>query len=160
VNRAVRWFVEYGLEHRDLSGIAAISVDETAVWKGHKYLTVVYQIHQGNRRLFWAGRDRTKATIRKFFEWTFAFSRPLRLEVLVDGAATYAALARASMRTATFLGMSDRGALAEKMVHHSMRRSEARASGKEGVFFDWYQGREGQETLVPCVVRYQCQTAE
>jgi transposase len=68
VNRAVRWVVEYGLEHRDLSGIAAIGVDEIAVWKGHKYLTVVYQIDQGNRRLFWVGRDRTKATIRKFFE--------------------------------------------------------------------------------------------
>jgi hypothetical protein len=64
------------------------------------------------------------------------------------------------MRTATVFGMTDRGALVEKMVRHSIRRSEARASGKEGVFFDWYQGREGQEIFVPCVVRYQCQTAE
>jgi hypothetical protein len=92
--------------------------------------------------------------------WTFAFSRPLRLVVPVDGAAAYAALASASMRTATVFGMSEGGALIEKKLHHSMRRSEARASGKEGVFFDWYQGREGQETFVPWVVRYQCQTAE
>jgi transposase len=68
VNRAIRWVVEYGLEHRDLSGITAIGVDEIAVWKGHKYLTVVYQIDQGSRRLLWVGRDRTKATIRGFFK--------------------------------------------------------------------------------------------
>lgn len=68
VNRAIRWVVDYGLTHRDLSGITAIGVDEIAVWKGHKYLTVVYQIDQGSRRLLWVGRERTKATIRGFFK--------------------------------------------------------------------------------------------
>ena len=67
VNRAIRWVVEYGLAHRDLGGVTAIGVDEIAVWKGHKYLTVVYQIDQGRRRLLWVGKDRTKATIRAFF---------------------------------------------------------------------------------------------
>ena len=46
VNRATRWVVEYGLVHRDLDRVTAIGVDEIAVWKGHKYLTVVYQIDQ------------------------------------------------------------------------------------------------------------------
>ncbi len=68
VNRAIRWVVDYGLTHRDLSGITAIGVDEIAVWKGHKYLTVVYQIDQGSRRLLWVGRERTKATMRGFFK--------------------------------------------------------------------------------------------
>ena len=36
VNRAIRWVVEYGLLHRDLGRVAAIGVDEIAVWKGHK----------------------------------------------------------------------------------------------------------------------------
>jgi transposase len=67
VNRAIRWVVEYGLKHRDLSGITAIGVDGIAVWKGHMYLTGVYQIDQGARRPLWVGRDRTKATIRGFF---------------------------------------------------------------------------------------------
>ena len=67
VNRAIRWVVGYGLAHRDLGGVTAIGVDEIAVWKGHKYLTVVYQIDQGRRRLLWVGKDRTKATIRAFF---------------------------------------------------------------------------------------------
>jgi len=68
VNRAIRWVVAYGLAHRDLGRITAIGVDEIAVWKGPKYLTVVYQIDQGSRRLLWVGKDRTKATIRAFFQ--------------------------------------------------------------------------------------------
>jgi transposase len=68
VNRAVRWVVDYGLAHRDLDHVTAIGVDEIAVWKGQKYLTVVYQLDQGSRRLLWVGKERTKATIRSFFK--------------------------------------------------------------------------------------------
>jgi transposase len=59
--------VDYGLAQRSLGGVEAIGIDEIAVWKGHKYLTVVYQIDKGARRLLWVGRDRTKATLRRFF---------------------------------------------------------------------------------------------
>jgi len=58
VHRAVRWVVDWGLAHRDLDGVKAIGVDEIAVWKGHKYLTVVYQIDQGLRPPA-VGRSRT-----------------------------------------------------------------------------------------------------
>lgn len=68
VYRAIDWVVGYGLTHRNLDGITAIGFDEIAVWKGHKYLTVVYQIDAGVRRLLWVGRDRTQATARGFFE--------------------------------------------------------------------------------------------
>jgi transposase len=68
VYRAVAWVVDYGLAHRPLDQVTAIGVDEIAVWAGHKYLTVVYQIDAGCRRLLWVGRDRTKATLRRFFE--------------------------------------------------------------------------------------------
>jgi hypothetical protein len=47
VFRAIQWVVEYGLENRNLDGIEAIGADEIAVWKGPKYLTVVYQIDKG-----------------------------------------------------------------------------------------------------------------
>ena len=67
VSRAVRWVVDYGLAHRDLGGVQAIGVDEIAVWKGHKYLTVVYQLDQGMRRLLWVGKERTEETFRGFF---------------------------------------------------------------------------------------------
>ena len=51
VFRSVQAVVRYGLAHRDLSGIEAIGVDEVAYRKGHKYLTLVYQIDEDSRRL-------------------------------------------------------------------------------------------------------------
>lgn len=68
VYRAIEWVVQWGLAHRELDGVVSIGVDEVAVWKGHKYATVVYQIDAGMRRLLWVGRDRTEASLRGFFE--------------------------------------------------------------------------------------------
>jgi len=68
VCRSIRWVVDYGLEHRDLDGVKSLGVDEVTIWKGHKYLTVVYQIDEGVRRLLWVGRERTEQTLRGFFE--------------------------------------------------------------------------------------------
>jgi len=69
VFRAVEYIVEWGLEHRDLSGVTAIGVDEIAWRKGHKYLTMVYQIDAGNVRLLWIGKDRTVKTLLYFFHF-------------------------------------------------------------------------------------------
>jgi len=69
VYRSVAWVVAYGLSHRDLSGITAIGVDEVQFQKGHKYLTVVYQIDKDCRRLLWLGRDRTQKTLLRFFKF-------------------------------------------------------------------------------------------
>lgn len=67
VYASVQYVVAYGLLHRKLSGISAIGVDEIAVWAGHKYMTVVYQIDRGMRRLLWVGKDRTEETLSAFF---------------------------------------------------------------------------------------------
>jgi transposase len=67
VYRSVAWVVEYGLEHRSLDGITAIGVDEVQFQKGHRYLTVVYQINAECRRLLWVGQDRTAKTLLRFF---------------------------------------------------------------------------------------------
>ena len=67
VYRSIRWVVDYGLTHRSLDAVASIGVDEVCIWKGHKYLTVVYQIDQGMRRLLWVGRERTEASLHGFF---------------------------------------------------------------------------------------------
>jgi transposase len=56
-----------GLEHRQLGRIGAIGVDEIAYAKGHKYLTLVYQIEQGCVRLLWIGRERTVESFEQFF---------------------------------------------------------------------------------------------
>lgn len=69
VYRAVAWVVAYGLLHRDLSGITAIGVDEVQWQRGHHYLTVVYQLDAGRRRLLWIGRERTVRTLLRFFRW-------------------------------------------------------------------------------------------
>jgi transposase len=69
VFQAVEYIVEWGLEHRNLSGITAIGVDEIAWRKGHNYLTMVYQIDAGNTRLLWIGKDRTVKTLLRFFRF-------------------------------------------------------------------------------------------
>jgi len=68
VAQAVRWIVAYGMQHRCLDGISAIGVDEIQYQKGHHYLTLVYQINAGSRRLLWIGKERTQATFHGFFD--------------------------------------------------------------------------------------------
>ena len=67
VFRSVKHAVSWGLAHRGLSGIKAIGVDEVQWQKGHKYLTLVYQIDAGCKRLLWIGQDRTAKTFLRFF---------------------------------------------------------------------------------------------
>jgi hypothetical protein len=55
VHDSVSYLVAYGLEHRVLGVIRAIGVDEVQYAKGHKYLTLVYQIEAGCIRLLWIG---------------------------------------------------------------------------------------------------------
>lgn len=68
VFRCVEFAVQWGLRHRVLDGIQSIGVDELSWKKGQKYLTMVYQIDHGCRRLLWIGRDRTAATFNGFFD--------------------------------------------------------------------------------------------
>ena len=68
VYRSVAWVVEYGLQHRSLDGVTAIGVDEVQFQKGHRYLTVVYQINAECRRLLWVGQDRSTKTLLRFFK--------------------------------------------------------------------------------------------
>jgi len=67
VFRSVEWLVAWGLAHRDLAGITAIGVDEILWQRGHKYLTVVYQIDSHCTRLLWVGQDRTLKSLLRFF---------------------------------------------------------------------------------------------
>jgi transposase len=78
VYRAVQLAVAWGLVHRDLGGIEAIGVDEVLWHRGHKYLTVVYQIDGHCRRLLWVGKERTTQTLESFFRG-FGLCRTHRL---------------------------------------------------------------------------------
>ena len=64
---AVEHVVTFGLKHRVFGQIDAIGVDEIQYAKGHKYLTLVYQIDLGVTRLLWVGRERTIESFREFF---------------------------------------------------------------------------------------------
>ena len=67
VCHAVQFVVDWGLAHRTLGPISAIGVDEIQYAKGHKYLTLVYQIDSGFTRLLWVGQERTVETFQAFF---------------------------------------------------------------------------------------------
>jgi len=64
---AVEYVVTFGLEHRVLGEIDSIGVDEIQYAKGHRYLTLVYQIDLGLTRLLWVGRERTIESFQEFF---------------------------------------------------------------------------------------------
>jgi transposase len=64
VRRAVEHAVEWGLAHRDLGGVTAVGIDEVARQRGHTYMTLVYDIGEGARRLLAVAEHRTEASLR------------------------------------------------------------------------------------------------
>ncbi len=69
VVHSVEMAVTWGREHRDLTGITALGIDEIQWHRGHHYLTLVYQLDLGRRRLLWLGPERTAKTLLRFFRW-------------------------------------------------------------------------------------------
>jgi transposase len=65
VKAAIKHIVDYGLEHRDLSGIIYIGIDEISRRRGHTYATVIYDLVSGD--LIWSGDGRDKETLEQFF---------------------------------------------------------------------------------------------
>jgi transposase len=68
VYRAVTLAVLWGIANRSLEGVTAVGIDEIQWRKGHKYLTLVYQIQEGCKRLLWVGAERTAQTLHGFFD--------------------------------------------------------------------------------------------
>ena len=69
VFRSVAMAVRWGLQHRSLDGIESLGIDELYWSRRHQYLTLVYQIDAGARRLLWIGKKRTLKTLLGFFRW-------------------------------------------------------------------------------------------
>ena len=69
VFKSVDYVVTWGLSQRNLDGITAVGVDEVQWHKGHKYLTLVYQINPQCTRLLWIGKERTEKTFEGFFDF-------------------------------------------------------------------------------------------
>jgi transposase len=68
VCRAVEHAVEWGLERRDLSEVTALGVDEIAWARGHKFLTLVYDISGETKRLLAVEEDRKVTSLRRGLE--------------------------------------------------------------------------------------------
>jgi transposase len=68
VYRSVQLAVAWGIVNRRLDGVAAVGIDEIQWRKGHKYLTLVYEIQEGCKRLLWIGSERTEESLHGFFD--------------------------------------------------------------------------------------------
>ena len=68
VHRSVQWLVAWGLAHREVAGVRAIGIDELHIRRGQQsrnFVTLIYQLDAGCRRLLWVGRRRTQRTLRR-----------------------------------------------------------------------------------------------
>lgn len=81
VRSSIARVVTYGLEHRNLDGISAIGVDEICYRVGQKFITLVYQVDAGSRRLLWICDTRREKAFTAFFTW-FGEERSAALEVV------------------------------------------------------------------------------
>ena len=79
VYRCVATVVAWGLAERSLDGIGAIGVDEVAWQRGHQYLTLVYQLDDGHKRLLHVSEGRTKESLKDFL-FTLGKDRAEELE--------------------------------------------------------------------------------
>lgn len=132
VFRAVKMVVDYGLAHRNLEGISEIGVDEVAVFKGHKYLTLVYQVNAGARRLLWSGSERRAKTLLTFFR-EFGSQRSAQLQfVCSDMWPAY--LKVIAKKAPQALNVLDRFHIARKFNEaiDEIRRNEVKALKAEG----------------------------
>jgi transposase len=84
VRDAVDYAVHWGLAHRNENGVQALGVDEIQWQRGHKYLTLVYQIDAGCKRLLWIGQQRRAESLRKFFDLLGDTLRPTLRYVCSD----------------------------------------------------------------------------
>jgi transposase len=75
VFRSVEWVVDYGLAHRCLEGVTAIGIDEVAYTLGHHYMTLIYQIDAGSRRLIGVVKDRKESSLAEWLDTLGAVRR-------------------------------------------------------------------------------------
>lgn len=68
VYRSVRYAVMWGIANETWTGIEAIGIDEIQYQKGHKYLTLVYQLDEGRKRLLYVTKERTRSSLEGFFD--------------------------------------------------------------------------------------------
>jgi transposase len=66
VAAVIRRVVEWGFARRRKRPLRILGLDEVSRKKGHKYLTLAYDLERGE--LVWIGKDRTRSTVATFFD--------------------------------------------------------------------------------------------
>jgi len=69
VFRSIQYTVEWGLKSRVLDEIKSLGIDEIYWGVKNGYLTLIYQIDQGCKRLLWISKDRTEQSLQSFFSF-------------------------------------------------------------------------------------------
>ncbi len=67
VFQAVQFAVYWGIANDPRENVESNGIDEIAWQEGHSYLTLVYQLDAGKRRLLYVVRDRAKESLEGFF---------------------------------------------------------------------------------------------
>jgi transposase len=130
----IRRAVAYGLRHRKRRPLHVIGIDEVSRRKGHRYLTVVYDLER--HQLLWVGEERKKETVVEFFrELGKRRSRTVRV-VCMDMWADYLRAVQEQVPQAQIL--FDRFHLVQHLNRavDEVRRTEMRRLGRrERVWF-------------------------
>jgi len=132
VRRSVAWTVRFGLKNRCMDGIEALGIDEVAYGVGHKYMTLVYQIDKGSRRLLGVLEGRTIKTMVRYFR-DFGKERCERVKVVcTDMWHPYLKVVAKKLTNA--LNVLDRFHIAKKLGEavDQVRREEVAKLHKEG----------------------------
>ena len=132
VRRSVEWVVRYGLQNRDFTGVTALGIDEVAYGAGHKYMTLVYQIDSGSRRLLGVVEGRTIKAMLRFFR-SFGKAHCARVKVVcTDMWHPYIKVVAKKLPNA--LNVLDRFHIAKKLGEavDQVRRDEAGKLREEG----------------------------
>jgi transposase len=130
VEGAVLW----GLHHRRWWPLHVLGIDEVSRRKGHQYLTIVYDLDRG--RVVWVGRDRTTATMERFFAWLGPRRARAVHTVCCDMWAVYIDAVRAHLATATIV--FDRFHLSQylnRAVDEVRRQTWRQLHGREKIEF-------------------------
>jgi transposase len=132
VYASVKHAVFWGIAHREVGGVEALGVDEIQWKRGHKYLTLVYQIDSGCKRLLWIGQERTEKTLEQFFDLLGDEIRPTLRYICSDMWQPY--LKVIAQRVSEAIQILDRYHIMAKMnkAIDEIRAAEARRLERDG----------------------------
>lgn len=132
VYRAIHWVVCWGIAHRKLESIDAIGVDEIQYRRGHKYLTLVYQLDEGRKRLLYVAKDRTEQSLHGFFDILDETARQGIKFACTDMLPAYLNVIR--QRASSALNILDRFHIAKKFGEaiDKVRAEESRRLKRDG----------------------------